>query len=126
MKWYSARIVTECKVKAKSASHEEPLFDESVVIIRARNDEDAYKKALSRGKKQNVQYYNSKHEKVVWRFCGLADLDELLEPLRSGAEISSRLVWGVKKSDVVVPKRKLTVFWAKHKGNKKASELIDE
>ena len=125
MKWYSARIVTQCKVNGKRSQGKSFLFDESVVIIRARSAEDAYRKAHKYGKQQETVYVNSGKEKVSWHFCGLFDLEELLDQkLKSGVEISSVRKRATDKRLVTVHKNQLTVFWLKRQGNKTAAEIL--
>jgi hypothetical protein len=126
MKWYSARIVSQCFVNGKQSRAKQYLFDESVIVIRALNPAIAYNKALQFGKKQNVKYKNSRGENVNWRFCGLADLDEILSnSIKDGTEISSQRKLMSNKQSLIVPKNKLSVFWAQRNNTKKASNILE-
>ena len=127
MKWYSARIVTQCKVNGKPSQGKQFLFDESVVLIHARSANDAYHKAIKYGKKREVVYKNSNSDKVSWHFCGLFDLDELLnQTIGSGVEISSVRKLASDKRSVTVRKHQLTVFWDMRNRKKTASDILGE
>src|SRR6266480_4603234 len=88
MKWYVAELVLECKVGRDPPN----LWDQSLVLIYARDADAAYATALRLGRKQETTYSNSGGEKVRWKFKGLSDLQELLaRTIRSGVEVHSAL-----------------------------------
>src|SRR5687768_9668121 len=119
MKWYVVNLVVECRV-ARAPSD---LWDEQVVVLRARNDEDAYRKGIKLCKKQNHSYKNSSGDTVTWKFSGVAELQELgSEEITSGTEIYSRLTRGEKPR--IPKKRDLIAFWSKRNLHKTAKELL--
>jgi hypothetical protein len=127
MKWYSARIVTQCFVDGKPSRGSQYLFDESVIVVRANNPEHAHKRAQQYGRLSQTKYKNDQGETVVWKFCGLSDLDEILEKsITSGTEVSSVRKVFRSKHELVVKKNQLTVFWAERNKHKTAAEILDE
>lgn len=119
MKWYVAKLIVECRVGRAPAE----LWDEQLVLLRARNADGAYLAALKLGKAQETTYENSAGHKVRWKFKGLGDLQELLaKTIRSGTEVDSRLSRSGRPR--ISPKRKLTVFWTERKSAKDDARAI--
>ena len=66
-------------------------FEESIMLVRAQSKEHAYKIA----KKKNIEfeepYLNMYNQQVTWKFIKAVDYYEILDKLKSGAEIYSCL-----------------------------------
>ena len=121
--WYAAVLVVEARTGA--AWDAEVLLDHQVRLIRAVDAEQAYARALALGAAQARSYRNPDGDEVVWRFAGLADLAELAEPhLADGTEVYAWRSEG-EAASAVVPKERLTVFWAAANDERKARELLD-
>jgi hypothetical protein len=121
MQWYVAELVVECRVGRQRAS----LWDQQIVVFRARDAEQAHALALAYGKRHDHEYANSKNEVVRWRFKGLSDLIEVsAKRIKTGTEIYSRLLR--KTRPRLTRKRDLTVFWAERNTRRTAAELLNE
>jgi Domain of unknown function (DUF4288) len=121
MNWYVAELIVECRVgRARPA-----LWDQQLVVLRARNARAAYATAMTLGRKQNHTYPNVTGDTVRWRFKGLGDLQEILaRTLRSGTEVHSRL--SRKKQPRTCPKARLTVFWVERNQHRTAGQLLSD
>ena len=123
MRWHVAEIIVQCKVG--KASKRKTLYDRQIKVLRASNEDMAYKRALELGKAENHSYKNSAGEKVSWEFLGLGNLEILQEKrISHGTEIYSRLERGNPKSEIR-KKQDLTVFWAERNKHKTAGELLN-
>lgn len=89
MDFYSARLLFIILVddrKPKKKNH----FDESVVVFRASDFKDAFKRALRLGKNQETSYRNNKGQQVRWVLTNVLSLDCVGKTI-DGKEISSKL-----------------------------------
>lgn len=121
LNWYVTNLIVECRVGRARAE----LWDEQIVMLRARGAEDAYLAAVRLGREQDTTYKNSTGDTVRWKFKGLGDLKELgSKTIRSGTEVYSRL--SRSKRPYIPRKRKLTVFWAERNLQKTANELLGD
>jgi len=121
MNWYIAELIVECRVGRARPT----LWDQQLMVLRARSATAAYVAAMKLGRKQNHAYPNVTGDTVRWRFKGLGDLQELLATnVRSGTEVYSRLYR--KRSPRTCPKAKLTVFWAARNKHRTAAELLSD
>ena len=121
MNWYIAELIVECRVGRRRPT----LWDQQLVVLRARTAAAAYSAAMKIGRQQNHAYSNVTGDTVRWRFRGLGDVQELLaRTLRSGTEVHSRLLR--KRPPRVRPKAKLTVFWAERNEHRPASKLLGD
>ena len=121
--WYVAVLVIESSVGEDPAS--EPLVDLQYRLVRATDAEDAHRKSLELGTSAEHSYQNSDGEPVRWRFAGLHDLCELQDQdLVHGAEVYSSLRRR-GSHHYVVPKHRLTEFWAEANKHKTAREILE-
>jgi hypothetical protein len=119
MNRYIAELIVECRVGRARPT----LWDQQLVVLRARGPAAAYAAAMTLGRRQNHAYRNVTGDTVRWSFRGLDDLQELLaRSLRSGTEVHSRLFR--RRPPRICPKAKLTVFWAERNEHRTASELL--
>jgi hypothetical protein len=84
-------------------------------------------KSLKLGKEEEREYKNSEGKLVRWVFCGLSDLEEILdEKNEDGTEITSTLYESDQILELVRKKEDLTIFWAERNKDKMAKELLRE
>jgi hypothetical protein len=83
--------------------------DHQVLLIRAVDAEDPFRRAQDLGAAAEHTYLNQLGDTVSWRFAGLYQLQELLAPPDDGVEVYS---WFNKEGGLVAPRRKaeLDVF----------------
>jgi len=107
--WYIAELIEEFRVEKQTTS----LVHVNWVLIRAVDDEGAYKKALELGRKLNNQYHNTEGELVRVTFRGLRNLNKIHEDLEDGAEITYELYEDINSKAVekmIVDKQQLAIF----------------
>jgi hypothetical protein len=83
MEWFLADMIQELKV----ADAEDSTVWINTHLIRASSPDEAYDKALNRGKLYEDSWTNTDGQQVVSRFRGLRDLLLVYEKLEDGAEI---------------------------------------
>jgi len=89
MEFYSARLLFVILVddgRPKKKNH----FDESVVVFRAKNFTDAFKRALKLAKSQETDYRNDKGQRVRWALVEILNLDWVGKQI-DGKEVASKL-----------------------------------
>lgn len=87
MKWYLAKIVFQ--IVCGDGDHM-AQFDEQLRLIAASNEDEAFEKASTMGKKEEDTFYNLKQQLVRWQFVNVSELYHLSE-LIDGAEMYSRI-----------------------------------
>jgi Domain of unknown function (DUF4288) len=87
MKWYLAKIVF--RIICGDGEHT-PQFDEQLRLISASNEDEAFNKAFSIGKKEQDTFFNLKQQLVRWQFVDVSELYQL-HNLIDGAELYSRI-----------------------------------
>ncbi len=87
MNWYLSKLVFQiiCGQGAHVAQ-----FDEQLRLIEAANPEQAYKKAMTLGQREEDAFFNQDQKLVQWKFINIAELYKL-SGLMDGAELYSRI-----------------------------------
>jgi hypothetical protein len=107
--WFIAELIMEITVTGDSRN----VIHRNHVLISASSNEEAYSKATLLGDRGATSYKNPAGEDVRIRFAGVADLDEILDPLEDGAEVLFRYAVDVPKQDLesLIPeKERLRAF----------------
>jgi hypothetical protein len=89
MEFYSARLLFIILVddgKPRKSNH----FDESVVVFRAKDLGQAFKRALQLGKSSETTYLNQRGQKVRWTLAEVVSLDWVGREI-DGKEVASKL-----------------------------------
>jgi len=119
MKWYVAILVVECRVGREPAE----LWDEQIVVLRAKDRNQAHTQVKELGKSKNSSYKSIDGETVRWKFLGIGDLQELrFNTIRSGTEVFSRLTRSEKPR--IPQRRDLQVFWFERNKEKTVEEIL--
>jgi hypothetical protein len=87
MKWYLAKLVY--RIICGSGQHT-PQFDEQLRLVEATTKGEAFQKALTIGRDEEVRFRNEKGELVQWKFVNVSDLYRLNEVV-DGTEVYSRI-----------------------------------
>lgn len=87
MKWYLAKIVF--RIICGDGDHM-AQFDEQLRLVAASDEDEAFEKASTIGKKEQDSFYNLKQQLVCWQFVNVSELYHLTE-LIDGAELYSRI-----------------------------------
>ncbi len=125
--WFIAELVMEITVSGDSRN----VVHHNHVLIRASSNEEAYSKAALLGGRGETAYKNPAGEAVRIRFVGIADLDEILDPLEDGAEVLFRYTVDVSKQELesLIPdKARLRVFAPKTRSagpDYASAEIVD-
>lgn len=103
------------------------MCDEQIRILRAPDEDAAFKKALQLGKDQEHSYENSEGEVIKWEFIGMENVEELVgDSVEDGTEIRSRIFEHHDPRTIIREKEKLLIYRAIHNKDRKAYEIIDE
>jgi hypothetical protein len=87
MNWYLSKIIF--RIICGEGDHT-PQFDEQLRLIAARDEEEAFDKALAIGEKEQDAFYNHEQQLVQWKFINVAELYRF-SGLLDGAEMYSRI-----------------------------------
>ena len=96
MGWYSVRLLIRCT--GKGQPKQLPLYEDRIVVVRAKNHERARKKARRIVDRGEVPYKNPLGNKVYWRVAEVYESVELFEDevqdgrFRDGAQIYWRFI----------------------------------
>ena len=87
--WYIAGIMIRFEGNDENQNNvnRRCLVWENQHLIKAKNPDEAYKKALKIGKDSESEYVNTDGESVRWIFEGLTTLIPVYEELEDGAEL---------------------------------------
>ena len=89
MDFYSARLLFV--VLVDQARHKKTnTYDESIVVFRARDFQDAFRRALELGRSREKEYENHKRQRVRWAFKEVVNLDFVGSRV-DGKEVASKL-----------------------------------
>lgn len=103
-KWYSVKILFESvHIKNEDISdnpYDEKLFEESIFLIKAKTEEQAYDNGKEHGIKAQTEYLNVYGETVRWTFIKVIDVFELSDDnIESGTEVYSRFIFAKENDD---------------------------
>ena len=87
MHWYLSKIIF--RIICGDGQHT-PQFDEQLRLIAARDEEEAFRKAIALGEKEQDRFYNEDRQIVQWKFINVSELYHLTN-LLDGAEMYSRI-----------------------------------
>src|SRR5579863_4996254 len=87
MNWYLSKIVF--RIICGDGQHT-PQFDEQLRLIAAADEEEAFEKAMTIGRREQDGFYNHDQQLVQWKFINVAELYRL-SGLLDGAEMYSRI-----------------------------------
>ena len=84
--WYSARLRMVCLIEGEGATS----FQDSVVLARAADFDEAFQRALEIGRSREKEYEKNKGgERVCWRLKEVLGLEVVLAETLDGAEVYS-------------------------------------
>lgn len=83
--WYSAGLWLVIEVEGEGALH----LMRSVVVFRAKDFDDAERRALALGLEMEASYLNHLGEEVRWRLKQVETVDQLGWWIRNGREVYS-------------------------------------
>jgi hypothetical protein len=90
MSWYSAMIIYESDVEGPPDPS--PIREESIRVLCAESEKQAWKKAEQVGRQNEHSYKNERGELVSWKFRRVVEVQDLCEEeLTDGVEVFSRM-----------------------------------
>ena len=100
-RWFAARLLSE------SVHPDEPngstLFEESIVLLRARDAADASRRANELGAKPEAEYVSAAGDAVRWTFREVLEVQELVDDeIADGTEVYRALL----RADEVAERRR--------------------
>ncbi|MGE5409826.1 MAG: DUF4288 domain-containing protein [Clostridiales bacterium] len=88
-RWYSASLLFEGINSGKSEA--EQLWEETIVLFLAKNEEEAEEKARLLGLNSEHEYESVTRDMVKWEFRHILSIQEVLtDNISDGAEVFSR------------------------------------
>ena len=87
MNWYPTKIVFQ--IICGDGEHT-AQFDEQLRLVGAKDEDEAFEKARTRGRNEEDCFYNHKQQLVRWQFVNVSELYHVSE-LIDGAELYSRV-----------------------------------
>ncbi|MFV1991680.1 MAG: DUF4288 domain-containing protein [Acidimicrobiales bacterium] len=95
--WFSASLVVAILTESEGLDGEMV----SVVLVRAEDFNEAFEKALLRGRELEEVYTNKYGQRVRWAFVRVETLDMLPEVLGDGVEVHSRFSHDARDSSAL-------------------------
>ncbi|MGB6407207.1 MAG: DUF4288 domain-containing protein [Planococcus donghaensis] len=100
--WYAVKVLYECIISGESS--QEPIdiasprdhktYEETLFLIEASSEEQAYALGEKEAIKQEVDYLNEYGQKVEWEFVKTIDCFNLFDrQLQTGTELYSRFFY---------------------------------
>lgn len=100
--WFSVKVLYECKISGNPSpkkidedygSDGQKTFEESILLIKAPSEEEAYLIGEKEALKNEVEYLNQYDETVEWKFIRVIDCFNLFDKkLQTGTELYSRFI----------------------------------
>jgi hypothetical protein len=87
MNWYVTKLIYQ--IICGNGNHT-AQFDEQIRLVSARDEDEAFARAVEIGHREQETFCNVKSELVQWKFINVAELYRLSN-LIDGAEIYSRI-----------------------------------
>ena len=90
MNWYAAKLLFQSEIDR--ILEEDHLWEESIRLLMAENEDEARDAAVIVGKAAEHSYLNETGETVCWRFREVQEIQDLcVSELTQGSEVFSRL-----------------------------------
>ena len=102
MNFYSARLLYIVLVDGDPRKRNH--YDDRIIVFRAKDRADAFRRALRLGRKEETGYKNCYGKRVRWALVEIASLDRVGRKI-DGAEIASRLHYRTSKK-CIPPRRR--------------------
>jgi len=100
--WFSVKVFFECKISGNPSpekidedygSDGHKTFEESILLIKAPSEEEAYLIGEKEAIKNEVEYLNQFDQTVEWKFIRVIDCFNLSDKkLQTGTELYSRFI----------------------------------
>lgn len=85
-RWFAARIIMECIHEPDNL--EDKVFEDRIVLVKARNEDEAKTKAQALPASRAQEYLNAFGEKVTWVLKEILDVVEVLDDaLQEGTQV---------------------------------------
>ena len=86
--WYCAVIILKSSIETDV--NYLPLYEKSMILIKADNYDLTHKKAIYLAKEKEIEYLNGDNEQVVWKFLKIIEIRELhIDDIVDGVEVYS-------------------------------------
>lgn len=125
--WYVVTIIIKCEINGLSLVSGEWSCIQSIHLIKASSNSDAFEKATLLGKEKETSYMNSGGELVEWKFVGLENLENLTrKTISDGLEIWGRYFQSNNPSALVVNKERLSIYFDEEICDVPANKIIED
>jgi hypothetical protein len=103
MGFYSARLLFVCLVE-NSRVKKSNLYDDSIIVFRAKDFEHAFQRALEIGKSRETTYKNSTNQTVRWSLVEIVNID-WVGKIIDGKEVASKLHYCTTREPIPLRRR---------------------
>jgi hypothetical protein len=103
MEFYSARLLFIILVD-DGRPRKKNRFDECVMVFRAKDFDDAFKRAVELGKSRETDYKNDKGQRVRWTLVDILNLDCVGKKI-DGKEVASDLHYRTQNQPIPANKK---------------------
>ncbi|PEJ60139.1 S-ribosylhomocysteinase [Bacillus sp. AFS002410] len=98
--WFAVKVIYECKISGNPSPEkinyeidDLNTFEETILLIKAPSEEQAYLIGEKEALKNETDYLNQFGETVEWKFIEILDCFELFDKkLQTGTELYSRFI----------------------------------
>jgi len=90
--WYSARILMECRVENTGIEPDKHMYEESVVMFRAKSFADAWQGAGEMGLRKQITATNAYGQTICWQLVKILDVCPCLDRGSECAEVYCRML----------------------------------
>ncbi len=101
--FYSARLLFISLLEGGQARRSN-LYDDCVIVFRAKGFDHAFRRALDIGKGLEITYKNAFGQTVRWALVEIVNLDRVGKSI-DGSEVASKLHRRIRKEPIALTKR---------------------
>jgi len=101
--FYTARLLFVSLVESNRAKKSN-LYDDSVIVFRAKDFAHTFERALEIGKSKETTYKNASGQTVRWALVEIVNID-YVGKIIDGNEVASKLHYRVTKKPIALRKR---------------------
>jgi hypothetical protein len=101
--WYGINLLFK-SIHDPATSENEPLWEESILLIEAASEEEARQTGARLGRSKNHEYISASGDLVKWRFEKVESVCEILDDtISSGTEVFSRFLRESEVESILTP-----------------------
>jgi Domain of unknown function (DUF4288) len=101
--WYTVSLLLKSR-HLNQPSEQDWLWEESIVLVQAENEDDARRAGERIGKSKELEYVSATGDQVRWTFETIESVCEILDDtITSGTEVFSRFLRNEEVDSILTP-----------------------